>query len=891
MLVGRRTELSRLTAAFQEAASGQGGVVAVVGDAGIGKTSLVRAFEPDAAVRRGYCYEAEWSAPFAPWAQIVPGAVAPRTPSGTADAHVERYQLFETVTQQLLDAARERPHVLVLEDVHWADGDSLGLLLHVARAIDAARVLVIITYRETEEAPALTRTVAAMHRDVRLHRIPLAPFDRAEIAAFVGDAGAPHVDWLSRETGGNPLYVRELWRHLADAGDPASAPASVREIVRHRLSLLAPATAELLQIASAFVAPFTIELIAAVTGGDPTAALDEAVRVGLLDVSPGGGFELVHAVVRRAIHDDLGPLRGARLHRRIAEALPPRAAAEVAAQYHASASIPGAERGIDFAITAAEQAARATAHERAVQIWKLAVDLAAEDQRRGSLLGRLALAQAIALMPDDARRSADAALELLGDDAIAPFVADLAVSLKATGAPSLIWEPLVERALPRATKPIEARLRLLRERYADLATGPLHIGQWLGPDPEAVALARETGDPIALAMISSPFEARTAEETRALLAAARETGDPVRIVHALDLAQRDLYHRQNDCSAALVLLDEMLARANALGSIPLRTEALYGIAKCRAVTGDLPGAHAAARDVPALLARLGPAHRLRGIAPIAMNCALGYFDDTDWDPVIAQATSFVEQPRARRTPLGFVVAGFAAVALAMDGQRDRCDAWLRTLLPIFERGDATMYNYRAALELCAVAAWTLELVERAPALLALEQRIPTELGALPWSCSALERARMSSLAGDPDAALAGFTEARRVLAQRGHYATLALIDLDEALALGRARTGADRRNELLHAAVARFDDLRMRTWSERARQLLGRGSDAPDGLTRRELEVLRLLAQGQSNKQIATVLFLSAATVQRHIANIYAKIDVTNRTDATRYALRHGIAT
>jgi DNA-binding CsgD family transcriptional regulator len=930
VFVGRRAERAELTSAFETAVDAGPGVVAVVGEAGVGKSALVSVFCTElvgrgVTVARGYAYEAEWSSPFAPWAPVLvalghelpvargSGGGSPGGSSTLASAD-ERVRMFESVARTIARAAEDALICLVLEDTHWADADSLSLLVHVARALSGAPCLFVLTYREAEGAAhlPLVRAVAELRREARFRRVELSRFSREDVEAYVAARGtsvaAELIDLLARETAGNALYVRELHRHIVEErGARETAPQSVVDLTRHRLARLSSPTAGTLRAASAFTGVIAVDVLAAATNETEAVVqerLEEARRAGFVE-SVSAGYELTHAIVRRAIYDELGPAVAARTHRALALAFErargARAAADVVGQYYASRALPGAEAAVPHVHAAANAASAAAAHDRAAQLLRMGASLATEApvEERAKIARALALAEAAALMPDESRRSTERAVALsqeagMPDAAAGTFLESAARAIKEAGAPPMVWELLAEKALPMFGDRGEgwARTALLFERYVDVASGRINVGRFLGPDADAVAVARASADEATVMLAESPYLPRTRAETEALVSRAKHWKNQGAVLRALDIAQRDMYHRQNDCGAALVLLREMLALAERIGSLPAQAEARYGMAKCLAITGDIAQAQAIAEDVPGAIARLGTGHRLQAIALVAMNGVLGYFAGTDFAPLARAATDFLAQPTARKTPLGLVLAGFAALGLSLSASKRETSDWIAALLPILRASEPTMYNYLAAVQLTAAAAWHTDAAEHAPPLLDLALSAPSGIGALPSSALELEIARLQTLCGDHSSARASFEAARRVLDARAHRAPRAIVDHDDGVA--RRRSGdRDGARALFETALSSFETLGMEPWIERARTNLGESPPVrralPDGLTKREAEVLRLVALGKANKEIAASLFLSVLTVQRHVANIYAKIGAAGRADATRYALAHGL--
>jgi hypothetical protein len=266
-------------------------------------------------------------------------------------------------------------------------------------------------------------------------------------------------------------------------------------------------------------------------------------------------YDFAHAIVRHTLYSELNPDRRTRLHRRIAVALAETSngeaddqAGEVAAQFHASASLPGASAGLSYALAAAERARAGAALEQAVSFLRMARDLAAEGgtAARAQVLCRLAVAEAEAMWLDAARRSADQALDALAaanadPGQTAEFLATVARALQEGGAAPAAWTPLLERglALLGATRTLTwARLMLLRERFEPVSHGIIHTSLGLGYDPQAVAIARAAGDEEDYARTLTPFDWWTRDENDALLALVRTWRRPSAAMRALSIVAR-----------------------------------------------------------------------------------------------------------------------------------------------------------------------------------------------------------------------------------------------------------------------------------------------------------------------------------------------------------------
>ncbi len=403
-LVGRDAELLALTQALETATRGDGRLMLVGGDAGIGKTRLAEELAARAAARgvqvhRGACYELEGAPPFWPWLQVVrsvaeqlddgelrqalgPGAayvaqvapelgdrVAATAPPALLDGEAARFRAYDAVARFLGRVAARRPLLLVLDDLHWADLPSLRLLAFVAGGLGRVPALLLATYRDGEVRAGhpLTETLARLAREPVAGRIVLGGLSEVEVAALLaGATGAAVPDRLSarlhRRTGGNPFLLGELARLLVVEGGLAEAassevPATVREVVGERLARLPGEAAEVLTVAALAPDVFEVDTLAVVTGlpGERVLELVEAAlaaRMVVEDPERRGGWRFAHDLVREAVYAGTSTVRRARLHAAYAAALEAvlaeragEAAAELAHHFGQAAALAPPGRG------------------------------------------------------------------------------------------------------------------------------------------------------------------------------------------------------------------------------------------------------------------------------------------------------------------------------------------------------------------------------------------------------------------------------------------------------------------------------------------------------------------------------------------------------------------
>jgi DNA-binding CsgD family transcriptional regulator len=971
--VGRLREREEFGRRLDDLAAGGGAVMLLAGEAGIGKSRTLAEFASMARARgvtvaQGGCLEGDWQPPYGPLkealedyagsappavlrnllgpdaailAGLVGGVGEPVAAAGAAvrlGAEEERLRFYDAVLRLLARMARTRPLLVALDDLQWADRDSLALLRLVGRLTRKHPILLVGTYRDPEPGletdHPLLELLACFLRETDLSAVQLRGFSLEESQDYLAPSGRPRLPQalaraLHAETRGNPFYLAELLRHLVEEGRivdqggrwfsdhsvaDLGAPAGVRQVIGRRVARLSGEARSIVTSASTLAGGFSAIQLEAATGlADRvvSAAVDELLAAGLFRVAADrpARYEFAHAIVRRAVYDQLGPERRVRLHRRMAEVLEALAtaggeelSAELAGQYHASAALPGAEAGVRHALAAAEGARSSAAFERAAAFLRMARDLAATGppRARADVLRRLAVAEAEALMLAEAAAAAEEALRVsegLGDTEELPaFLARVARLLKEAGVAEPGWRPLVERGLSLVGGRRDlawARLALLLDRYEVVSAGAIRAGLWRGHDPEAVAVARALGDEDDVARAFEPFEWRSRAETEELLARARGWRRPTAVMRALDVAARDLVYRHGDAAAASLRLAELLQLAERHGSVPAQVEASAQLALCQIHLGAFADAEARLAQARELAVRLGGEHRLRFVTQVALPTLLAYWRGGEWSALVTSTARMWRALGGTTGPLATTLAAFEALQHACAADTARARAQLGDLATILAKGEPTAYIHNASLWLGCVAVWELRAVDLAAGYRELAVRFVREGVSAGPPCSLQPAAgRMAALLGDLRAAHRHFELARGELESAGQLPMRAMVDYDEALALAEAGAAERRRAAVLADAAARsFAGLGAWPWQRRAKELAARLAAAPrrGGLTAREVEVLRLVATGSTNADIAATLVISVPTVQRHVANIYGKIGARGRADATAYAVGHGL--
>jgi DNA-binding CsgD family transcriptional regulator len=930
--VGRQAELDALRRSLARARVEQGRVALLVGEPGVGKTRIAREFAAAAAAESvvlwGAAYET-WTPPYGPWTQAltpyveelsaelasdaaVLSAVVPtlgdrHAPAPSLSSREQQFRLHDAVARTLTLA--DKTVVVVLDDLQWADRASLDLLLAITRS--QAGAFVVATMREDERSEPLVACVTALTRERVLDRLVVRRFGAGESAQLLqrllGDSIPESLaDTIFEQARGNAFFTEELARHAAASADgQAAIPQTIRLAVEARLRRLSPEAARLLSVAAVFTRPFPFGALQALAELDEETvldALDEALAARLLTVSraEAESYEFGHDLVRQSLYEELSPSRRARVHRRAAQALEQLGgagleyAAELAAQYHRSASLPGAAHGVGYALAAADAARARYAPAEAARFLRIAYDLGDDfvPAERASILSRLALAEADSLelaAAAETARDALAELEEAGAEAeqTAPFLWALARALKDAGAGEDDVRSFVERGLSLVEEGSLpwARLKLVLRPAVPIASGRIVAERWLGYDREAVRIARASGDERDYAATLELMDWRNRAELDELIERCRNWRDPAARIHALSIAARTLLYNLGLFREAQAVSRGLLAESERVGSLPGVAYALEQIADVDGALGEFAAARQGLARARETAAKLGSAHRVHFIIDFVETRVETYVGG-DWAALGDTYERKSTDPATAWPWITIQAAGYAAFAYARAEMRPEATRVLTELIPLLETLAPTTLNQNGSVGLVGSALWELGeagLAERCRTLaLAL---VEAGVGDDVAGSQELTVARMSSLLGEHPEADKWFERASVNLRADGRRPLYAVGVVDRATAALAARASLPIAQ--LREARELAEALGMSLVAERAEALLENAEARPPaGLTPREAEILRLLAEGRTNREIADTLVLSVHTIERHLANAYRKIGARNRAEATAFAVR-----
>ena len=978
--VARERELARLSTALAAVADGCPSSLLIAGEAGVGKTRLVHEFAArvggEAQVLLGSCIQLRGgSLPYGPivdalrpltrdldpselddlfgptlgdLTRLLPAATPPRRPAEPAGQFAQA-RLFELMLRLLDRLAQQRPVVVIVEDVHWADASTLDLLTFLVRMVRQERLLFIATYRSDELHPQhpLRATIAELKRSQHVELVELARFDHAELAALLGgilgrSPSPAVVQRIFTRSGGNAFLAEEL---LAAEGSQAGQdlPPRLQDLLLARISTLAEDTRHALRVAATVGRPTEHHLLAAASQLPQARllpALREAVDRQLL-VQEQDAYGFRHVLVQEAVYGELLPGERHQLHVAVAHALSedpqarvfPETAAELAHHWYAARRYPQA-------LTASIAAARAAAdiygfaeahhqYERALTLWDEVPDA---HQQVGLALPELRLEAAEAArwagLPD---RAAALLQEVLTDlcghlkPARAGLLhAQLAECRSEASDSKAALVAYEEASRLVANQPPSAEKARVLAGHATELMRQCHYSASRPLCEQAIAVARAVG--------------AQAEEGRALSTLGCDLsalGDPdagvAALRQALTLSEAagnvDDLHRAYFNLGVVLELDagrphdalqvtrQGLKRMRELGlelALPrslLRgalARQLWNLGRWQEAEEVL--SEELTRELPAgwtldwqLLA--GRLHMARGRIELANEHAktAAYLADQLVDPILdgclqaylaELATLQMDYPAARS-------AAVKALQHFADSEQHADAIWLCRIGLRAEADAAERAHDRRA-----TAAAVADIHATGERLLTTARQLLIQVGTnLPEATvqAAACEAEFTRLELQPDPQRWAAVVAGWDALSRPYEAAYARWRQAEALLATKATKAAASVLRQAHRVTIQLGEQPLRQEIERlARRArinlapptaaVNKAATSPaamqHGLTPREQEVLQHLVDGRTNRQIARALFISEKTASVHVSNIMGKLGATNRSEAAAIAHR-----
>jgi tetratricopeptide (TPR) repeat protein len=981
VFVGRQQELTFLQQQVDDAFCGEGSLVFITGEAGIGKTRLAWEVRPYARSRGFLWLEGHYlrdeAIPFQAWVEAIraslrtapPGIVekalqpyaavlarlVPEVTERLKEASSlpalgpdeERLRLFEALAGFFMGIAREQPLALFLDDLQWAS--SIDALPCLARGVATERLLVLGTYREAEldEKPALARTLLALNRERLFYSLPLERLKRTEVVHMVSqtmgeETSAKLAETVFEKTEGNPFFVEEVLHYLTQSGAVAlgemgwevkdialvQLPRSVKAVVGERLERLGEEAQDALAWAAVVGQEFTFPLLKEVAGLEEEKLLevvDKAVETRALVPIPSlrqEAYAFADEVVRDVLYERIGPARRRRYHLKVGQGMEKVHARRLEEHYDALARhfLEGndLEKAAGYALQAGDRATSVYSWERAIVQYKTALDLMEElesgPRQQADVLEKLAQVTLLG-RGRGALGYWEKALSIYENLSDSKKAGEVHLQLGQRAGDVL--DP--ERRYSHNVKAVallepEGESRQLAQAYVQLGDNAIHgHGDRSGGLPmmeKGLALAERLGDTAgvikAARWLGHALVYHTGEIQRGLALyqrcyqEARKMGNLVTLSEAaIDLSRE--YSPLRDAENALRWAEQAVDASKQAGTVRQQMASALALAWACILQGDAPRACLSLETAEQMARKAG------------VEVGGSYFGSGGLASVPGRVNIFLGEWNKAETELLHLLEVFGSRVTIRQLWVDPSVGWL-----CLERGD--LVGAKTHLE--EAATYCHRVGDNPPELYvrALLTQVCVQTGELAEAAEHLGRA-CEILSLSPDwlglaaevhlaegvlaiaekrwqEAEAAFQQAVEINRQYHlpYYEAKALLEWGQMYLLRNNPGDWEKGLELLGQALAIFQRIQARKMVEKVASLLEQievlpnvAPAYPDGLTRREVEVLCLIAAGRRNPEIAAELVISLNTVTRHVSNIFSKTGAANRAEAATYAYRHGL--
>ncbi|MEZ4867609.1 MAG: AAA family ATPase [Caldilineaceae bacterium] len=929
---GRAALLQVLEQRLEATLRGQGVLVLIEGAAGIGKTSLALACAEQARGRNarfvvGHCYERGVTSPFMPWQELVAALAlagqidrgALPEPFGQEAPKQSAYQLFQVITSQLQAVALQQPLVLLFDDLHWADQDSLDLLDFATRQLADRRLLILVTYRseEVHRASPLFNFLPTLQRNRPLEHIRLGALTLDDttrlIEGYHGPCSPQLARYLYARAEGHPLFLVQLLQDLVERDlltldqlegwlPPAQtipAPTLLQQVISARVARLGARTEQLLEVAAVVGETWQLAIVEALLGWPEEqllVALEQGLAAGVITpIDPQTErYRFGHGLIREVLYSRQLARRRKQYHKRIAALLAAEETADIEALAHHCYQAEAWPQAYTYSLAAGNVARRRYAMHSALQFYRQALNALQRQDGDAPVDTRLALYERLGKTYAALNHKEEAVSTFMQLAELAHAASNLRLEGHALIHLSVSQDLLYRNAEAAATTQaalqvaekvddphvltlshflIGRRLLLagdlgqashhfgLAERYANATEEPaellaqvwrmkIYLTMWSGRYTQAERMAREALDLArqarhAIAIAALPFqlgyiltEQGHYEQAWQLLqqgvSDVEQLGERHQYLPKLLNTFGYLAHEVGDLNAALHWNHQALAASRHEGVYYHAESACYALldlATSRLQQGRLTDAEAYAQEFESIQERVDYA-RYRPLNRYQLLCAQLALAAGDYEVVLHHTAQAAALAREKNFPKNI------AKSLLYTGQ-------------------ALLYLGRAQ-----------SAVERLQQAVALAEQI--KHAALRWQ-TRLRLAEAYALLGQPNAEL--YQQATALvdeLAANLHDHHLRSCFLGSPLVV---ELRANARSALEHKPAPPSAN-----------------TPFPAGLTAREVEVLRLVTAGSTNRQIAKMLHLSVGTVNSHLTHILNKTGCENRTAAAAFALQHGLA-